>query len=354
MHITFLVPCKDLSGGLRVVTCYGNELLRRGHQVTVVCPERDIPATDKVRRAVKRFIHHEKDHLDFFQGTLLHVPAITVETCPDADILIATAWHTAEFAKDFPASKGRKFYLVQGYETWVGDRSTVDATLRYPFTKIVISRWLKKIVEEVSGETNLPVIANGKDFHLSSYHGEGLARRFDVGMLYSPVAPKGTIHGLAAVQELWKEFPKLSLVMFGTEDPIPDRHPDFPFERVTFHRKPTQEEIRELYLSTRIWVSTSVYEGFCLPALEAISLGCVVVAANSLGVEDIITDGVNGFLVEPGKPEPLALKIAEILKDPVLEKRLALAGLRSSERFSWQESTNQLEAILINEVSCGD
>lgn len=351
MRITFLVPCKDLSGGLRVVACYGNELLRRGHQVTVVYPDRDLPATDKVRRAVKRFIHHEKDHLDFFHGTLLQVPAITAETCPDADVLIATAWYTAEFARDFPASKGRKFYLVQGYETWASDRSRVDATLRYPFRKIVISRWLKQLVEEVSGERDLPVIPNGKDFHLSSYHGEGLERRFDIGMLYSPVANKGTAHALAAVQELWKEFPKLSVVLFGTEDPLPESHPGFPFDRVTFRRKPAQEEIRDIYLSTRIWVSPSMYEGFCLPALEAISLGCAVVAANSLGVEDVITDGVDGFLVEPGRSEPLARRIAEILRDPVLERRLVLAGLRSSERFSWQESTNRLEAILSGDLS---
>jgi len=346
MRITFLVPCKDLSGGLRVVTCYGNELIRRGHEVTVVCPRRDIPPLDQVRRSVKRFIHQEKDHLDFFQGRFLLVPAITEDTCPDGDVLIATAWHTAEFARDFPASKGRKFYLIQHYETWVGDREQVDATLRYPYQKIVISRWLKRVVEEISEEQDLPIIPNGKDFHLSSYHGEGLSRRFDVGMLYSTVVTKGTAHGLAAIRQLWEEFPTLSVVLFGSEEPAPGAHPGFPFDRVTFHRKPTQEEIRNIYLSSRIWVSSSMAEGFCLPALEAISLGCVVVAANSLGVEDIISDDVNGFLVEPGKPEPLARRIAQVLRDSELEKRLALAGLRSSEQFSWQESAARLEAIL--------
>lgn len=345
MRITFLVPCKDLSGGLRVVTCYGNELVRRGHQVTIVYPARSLPVRDQLRRAVKRFIHRERDHLDYFLGELQCVPAITAENCPNADVLVATAWQTAEAARNFPLDKGRRFYLVQGYETWASERERVDASLCYPYTKIVISRWLKKLVEEISGERDLPVIPNGKDFHISSYHGEGLRRTHDVGLLFSHIPNKGTAYALAAVQELWKEFPNLSVVLFGTEDPIPARFPGFPFERVTFRRKPQQEEIRSIYLSTRIWVSSSTSEGFCLPALEASSLGCVVVATNSLGVEDIIINGVNGFLVEPEKSEPLASRITEILRDPLLEKRLSLAGLTGSERFSWQESTNRLEAI---------
>jgi glycosyltransferase involved in cell wall biosynthesis len=86
-----------------------------------------------------------------------------------------------------------------------------------------------------------------------------------------------------------------------------------------------------------------------LPALEGISLGCSVVATNSLGIEDIITNGVNGFLVEPLKPELLAEKIIEVLTNPMLEKKFRINGLQKSEFFSWEKSASEFEELLMKD-----
>ena len=93
MDITFIAPCKNLAGGLRVVTCYGNALLRRGHRVTVIYPRQDRPLRDRLRREARRVLLHERDHLDAFRGTLVEAPAITEEYVPDGDCLIATAFN---------------------------------------------------------------------------------------------------------------------------------------------------------------------------------------------------------------------------------------------------------------------
>lgn len=341
MNITFLVPCKDLAGGLRVVAAYGNALLRRGHDVTVIYPKRMLSLRELLRRKKRRLIYKEKDHLDFFRGRLVEVPEITEEFIPDGDCLIATAWETAEWAKNFTERCGKKFYLIQHYETWSGDQEYVNATFRYPFKKIVISKWLKRVIEEKSGEKDIPVISNGKDFFLSESLGDGLKDEYDVGMLYSPVAFKRTADGVAAIRKAKKSLPDLKAVFFGSEFPR-----ETLFKDATFFRRPSQDKIRDIYLSTRVWISSSLTEGFCLPALEAISLGCAVVATNSLGIEDIIEDGKDGILVEPEKPEVLAEKILEVLNNPDLEKRLRIAGLKKSDAFSWESSADQFEKYL--------
>ncbi len=340
MDIVFLVPCKDLAGGLKVVAAYGNALIRRGHRATAIYPKRSLSLRESLRRKRRRWLHKERDHLDYFRGRLLEVPELSAKYAPDADCLVATAWQTAEIAKDFTDRHGKKFYLIQHYEQWSGDREIVDATFRYPFRKIVISNWLKRLVEEKSGETGIPLISNGKDFFLSESLGEGIVKKYDVGMLYSPVSFKRTGDGVAAIREVIREYPDLRVVFFGSEFP---KEPLFPNAR--FFRRPPQEVIRNIYLSTRVWISSSETEGFCLPALEAASLGCVVVATNSLGIEDIIEDGKEGFLVEPKKPEALARKILEVLRDPELETRFRIAGLKKSELFSWERSTDRLEAL---------
>jgi len=341
MDITFLVPCKDLAGGLRVAAAYGNALLRRGHHVTVIYPRRRLPLRETARRQVKRWIHREQDHLDRFQGKLLKVRAIREKYMPSADCLIATAWETAEWARDFSDRCGKKFYLVQHYETWSGDQARVDATFQYPFQKIVISNWLKQVMVEKTGQTDIPVIPNGRDFFLSEALGDGIHRPFDIGMLYSPVAFKRTGDGIEAIRRVRETFPRIRTVFFGSEWPKEEL-----FKNAKFYRRPAQDHIRKIYLSTRIWISASLTEGFCLPALEAISLGCAVVATDSLGIRDIIQSGENGLLVEPGKPERLAQKIVRVLGDPALERKLRIAGLQRSEAFSWEKSADQLEAVL--------
>ncbi len=130
MDITFLVPFKGIAGGLRVVTCYGNALIRRGHRVTVVYPKRDLAFRERLRRKIRRMIHNERDHLDAFCGTLIEAPKIAQEYLPHSDCIIATAFQTAQIAAELPERCGRKFYLIQGYEkVFAREGEDVDATL---------------------------------------------------------------------------------------------------------------------------------------------------------------------------------------------------------------------------------
>jgi glycosyltransferase involved in cell wall biosynthesis len=348
MDITFLVPFKGIAGGLRVVACYGNALIRRGHRVTVVYPKRDLPSRERLRRKLRRIIYREKDHLDAFRGTLREVPAITAASIPDGDAIIATAFQTAQTAAHLPARCGKKYYLIQGYEkVFARNGEEVDATFRLPFKKIVISTWLKTLVEEISGETDIPVIPNGRDFFLSTFDGEGLVRTMDVGLLYSSVPLKRTDVAIEALTLLRKRHPGITIVMFGSDHPDRMKYPNFPFQDVRFQRTPSQEWIRRTYLNTKVWMTASSTEGFCLPALEAISLGCPIVSSDNLGIRDIIADGVEGFIVNVGDPEALADRVSRILSDPQLRIRMSIAALRRADDFSWERSADMLEHALI-------
>src|SRR3546814_17648442 len=71
---------------------------------------------------------------------------------PDADVVIATAWQTAEVVDLLPSSKGRKYYFIQHFEDWTGPAGRVLATWKLPLRKLVIARWLAEMAEEI-GET---------------------------------------------------------------------------------------------------------------------------------------------------------------------------------------------------------
>jgi glycosyltransferase involved in cell wall biosynthesis len=100
----------------------------------------------------------------------------------------------------------------------------------------------------------------------------------------------------------------------------------------------SDEELARLYGQAQVAVVPSLYEGFSLPAIEAMSCGVAVVATTGGALPEVVgTDGETGLLVPPDDPGALAMAIARLLDDPVLRARLGAAGReRVVHRFTWQ------------------
>jgi len=345
MDITFLAPCKDLSGGIKVISIYANKMLERGHNVTVVYPKKQLPWLRRIKHSTIEFLKNEKDHLDYFEGRLLAVDTVDEQSVPDGDILIATAWETAEWAFNLSTAKGCKYYFIQGYETWSGQKERLHKTLQYPFKKITISNWLKETLMEISKDTDIQFIPNGSEYNFSEDEVINSRRIFDVGMIWSAIPNKGGSIGIDALWKLARINPNLKFVIFGVESPNEKLPPN---TKVIV--KPKQKEIAEIYHSTKVWISSSYEEGFSLPCLEAMSNGCVVVSTDNKGVRDIIDDKQNGFIVPPGRPADITAKVHFLLLNTQYYNRFQSNGLYKSKSFSWDESADKLNELFVVET----
>ncbi|HSP72423.1 MAG TPA: glycosyltransferase family 4 protein [Gaiellaceae bacterium] len=87
-----------------------------------------------------------------------------------------------------------------------------------------------------------------------------------------------------------------------------------------------QEEIGPFFGAFDVFVLPSANEGTPVTAIEALASGCPVVATRVGGVPDVVRDGEDGFLVEPGDVDQLAGRLAELASDPDLRGRLGGAG----------------------------
>ncbi|MGB7792300.1 MAG: glycosyltransferase family 4 protein, partial [Terrimicrobiaceae bacterium] len=88
-------------------------------------------------------------------------------------------------------------------------------------------------------------------------------------------------------------------------------------------------------------------EPFGRVIVEAMLAGTPVVATRGGGVDEIITDGEDGFLVPPADPAALALAVGRIMQDKQLASKLASAGLESArERFSMEKTVGRIEQLL--------
>lgn len=109
-------------------------------------------------------------------------------------------------------------------------------------------------------------------------------------------------------------------------------------DAVDFVSGVTDERIVELYAQAEAAVVPSLYEGFSLPAVEAMACGVPVVATTGGALPEVVgPDGDSARTVAPGDPSALAAMIVEVLADPRQRARLGERGRRRVlERFTWR------------------
>jgi glycosyltransferase involved in cell wall biosynthesis len=117
-------------------------------------------------------------------------------------------------------------------------------------------------------------------------------------------------------------------------------------DRVHITGRVSRDELVRLYNEAQILVSPSLYEGFGLPAAEAMACGTAVVATTAGAFPEVIEDGVSGLLVPPQDAHALADAIERLLDDSFLRQRLGRdARMRIVDHFSWRETAIQTLAL---------
>jgi glycosyltransferase involved in cell wall biosynthesis len=95
--------------------------------------------------------------------------------------------------------------------------------------------------------------------------------------------------------------------------------------------------LARLYSSAEIAVTASLYEGFGLPAAEAMACGTPVIATRAGALPEIVGEHGTGILVPPADPPALAAAIKRLLADKQLRQRMGdAARKRIEESFSWE------------------
>ena len=106
-------------------------------------------------------------------------------------------------------------------------------------------------------------------------------------------------------------------------------------------------ELRALYEHAACFVYPSLYEGFGLPPLEAMTFGCPVLASTKGAVPEVCGDAA--LYCDPRSPVDIAAKLKELLADLALRERLRARGYARAASFTWRRSAEQLwhEVLLL-------
>jgi len=101
-----------------------------------------------------------------------------------------------------------------------------------------------------------------------------------------------------------------------------------------------------IYGAADLCVLPTVHEPFGLPTLEAMASGVAVIVSRCAGVAEIITDGVDGVLLdEPSDARELAGKMGPLLLDPDLRGKLGEHARKTAAKLDWSEIASRVEDI---------
>lgn len=357
MRITFVSGdyARKPRGGPRVVYEYANHLAARGHEVTVVHPRKVAARPPTFYRRVRRKLGEKRDLIFKPKMTwkrvhekvkMSYVSDLSPKNVPQGDAVFATAWHTATWVLQYPPDKGEKFYLIQpDYELSAGPREAVYATWRAPFHKIVIAEWLLEEGKKI-GCTDLTYVPDGIDHSIYKMLVPPEDRVPRVAFLYSADYWKGSEDAVKALALAKASHPGFEAVSFS-----PLRRPRSLPHWVSYFRNPSDEFLVEhVYNRSSIFLCASWNEGFGLAPTEAMACGCALVTTDCAGNRSYAVDGSTALVSEPKDPENLARNLVRLLDDDELRIRLATAGRRRINEFTWERSTDLLEELIVERL----
>jgi glycosyltransferase involved in cell wall biosynthesis len=353
MKITFVLPTLCVAGGIRIISIFAERLRKLGHFVFVISPPHPQPS---MRQQVKSLLRgrgwispYEKepsffDNLGVENKIIERYRPIEDKDVPDADVVIATWWETAEWVAKLSPSKGAKAYFIQHYEVFdYLPKDRVEATWRLPLHKIMLSQWLVDIAREKYGDSQVSLAlpsVDTKQFYASPRNKQSVPT---VGMMYSTIYWKGTDIALKAFSLAAAKIPNLRLVAFGTGAPSSELPLPANTEYVI---QPDQDKIKDYYSKCDAWLLASRSEGDCLPIIEAMACRTPVIST-PVGAAPEILSGGTGILVRAEDPEEMAKAIESICQLPNSKwQALSEAVYAKVKNYTWEDATASFEAAL--------
>jgi glycosyltransferase involved in cell wall biosynthesis len=120
-------------------------------------------------------------------------------------------------------------------------------------------------------------------------------------------------------------------------------------EHVHFLHDVPDADLVGLYNGACVLVIPSFYEGFGLPALEAMACGTPVVVAERASLPEVV--GEAGLLVNPDEPDDIARALARVLTEESLRAHMRRLGLAQAARFTWEEAARRTLTVYRRELA---
>lgn len=344
LKIGYVLPHRNLTGGLKVLIQQMEKLREGGHEITALF--RGDPESKVL-----------PDWADIEVDQEISIPTGEPYTnhVKDCDVIVA-GWY--QQIPELLFLKQKVFYLEQGHEWLFGDipnpsdvpwiREEMRQVYQSPVPIVSVSEFISDVImARFSRET--PVITNGVDTKVFTDDQTGKSVEDNAIILVgNPSLPfKGFDIALEALTRVWNVGYRFKVNWVCQYHPQ-IRWVPFPVE---FIINPSQIELSARYRMSGIHLFTSWYEGFGMPPLEAMASGVAVIATKCGGVEEYAQHEWNSLLVEPGDIPGVVTAVCDLMDHPEKRNRLAKEGRKTALHFSYEKVIGKLESYMMKLVN---
>jgi glycosyltransferase involved in cell wall biosynthesis len=329
MKIIIPVGALHVGGGCKVLVETANALAAKGHDTEIVIPENAEVAYD---------VHCK----------LTRVPSLSKEYIPYGDIVLPNFYTT--FLPAYEAWPKQCVRFSLGFEPyWVPDKEAALWTYSQDVPVISISNWLNDQIYKHTGK-NGKVVNLGVDadiFHppvkKPRVYKDGrkvimyIAR--NPNSAYKLKGYDDFVQSLNLVKKYYKG--KVIVHMVCTEVDL--KIPGIPHRNF---RPKSSKQMAQLYRSADLFVSTSWFEGFSIPPLEAMACGTPVVTTNSGGILDFCEHLKSAYITKPRDPKSIGKGILTVLTHQQLSQRFSREGLRSASQLTKSHFEQNIVQVL--------
>jgi glycosyltransferase involved in cell wall biosynthesis len=227
-------------------------------------------------------------------------------------------------------------------------RPVVGSLLSDADAVVSVSNGLRAHAQAISPEVPIEVITNAIDLSrwrppLQRVQHEGI-RLIYVGRLVASKSPEVLIKALAILNTLEVQPFRLELVGEGNQRPQLEK---MVIElgltkEVSFAGWVERDCLLDYYHQADIFVTATTWEGMPNTVLEAMAAGLPIVGTRAAGLDQLVTDGENGYLVPVGDAPVLADRLARLINNAYERYRMGQESRKAAERqFSWEYITAQ-------------
>lgn len=229
---------------------------------------------------------------------------------------------------------------------------------------IANSQGLKDLARKTNPAQKIEIIPNGIDtqqFRPSLYDFGGEASKMGLNppksftdfqiLCITRITPrKGVRYLIEAFHQLSKKYSNLNLQIVGEGNEKANLEKlvkELGMEKqVNFVGLVPHEKLPAYYQSAGVYVLPSLNEGMSNSMLEALAAGLPLLATDTGGTEELITDGVNGFVLKMKNAEDIAEKLEILINDEELRKKMGAESRRKAENMGWQHVAEKYISLI--------
>jgi len=345
LKIAVILPYyQQLTGGLKSTLQLLRELTGKGHHVTIFF------RSDTGESALPPWSHLSKE--DVSAQVVIPKDELFCDYIDDVDIIMLT------FVSQVPEFVDYKIPVVlweHGFNALFGDNNAfwnsntyerlyTHRLYRSEVRLLSVSTVISKVLKGVYNRDS-QVFTNGIDTEFY-YPCETKKNELPVVLLVGnpSVSLKGFDFAVKVLHETFKLGVQFK-VWWASQVEFSLNNAPFPIEKYIL---PSQEKLAELYRNADVFISTSLYESFSLPPLEAMASGTAVISTDNGGINAYAKPGENCLICEQGDLTSMVFALNYLLIEHEARNSIAKAGRETSLQYSFSNIVPQLEKCLYN------